>query len=91
MLITDRNYRPQTSLIFLLPAKGASTESHQIFNAFNNDSWRAIARYEDKSNKIILHTYIEPLSENDYECLPPQETYKIKIRIAKITHGKPSI
>jgi hypothetical protein len=37
------------------------------------------------------HTYIDPLPEYDYECLPPKETYKVKIRIANITNGKPSI
>jgi len=35
----------------------------------------------------ITKQVIEPLYE--YECLPPQETYKIKVRIAKITSGTP--
>jgi len=91
LLITERNYCPQASLIFLLPAKGASSESHQIFNAFDNDSWRAIARYKEESAIMTSHVYIAPLPEYDSECLPPKETYKIKVRIAKITNGKPSI
>lgn len=50
---------------------------------------RKIAKYEDKSGKVVPHIYIEPLPEHDYECLPPKETHKIKVRIAKITNGKP--
>jgi hypothetical protein len=46
---------------------------------------------EATSGKMTPHTYIDPLPEYDYECLPPKETYKVKIRIANITNGKPSI
>jgi hypothetical protein len=87
MMISSRGGNSDYNLFSTRSTGGASQESQQIKNLFNNEWYRAALAQAGHTDTAASVQYIGP--GIDYESPAPIRSYKIKVRVISRDKGEP--